>query len=150
MIRRPPRSTPLPLHDALPIYQASPKTNDTLTVSVTSHDDDGDAVTYSYQWQKDTGSGFANIAGATGSTLNLATAGQENKRLKIRHRLTPNDGFLFRTQITPRHRHCFFFNDPAAPEIYPSSPPRRSSDLPGFAEDQRHPHGLGHEPRRRR
>src|SRR3989475_12799084 len=84
MIRRPPRSTPLPLHDALPIYQASPKTNDTLTVSVTSHDDDGDAVTYSYQWQKDTGSGFANIAGATGSTLNLATAGNGNSGDAIR------------------------------------------------------------------
>ena len=35
------------------IDQAAPKTNDTLTVSVTSADADGDAVTYAYQWKKE-------------------------------------------------------------------------------------------------
>src|SRR5262249_60394577 len=38
-----------PVIDSVSIDQSSPKTNDMLTVSVTSRDEDGDSVSYSYQ-----------------------------------------------------------------------------------------------------
>ena len=41
-----------PTISSVAIDQAAPKTTDTLTVSVTSADPDGDARTYAYQWKK--------------------------------------------------------------------------------------------------
>ena len=39
-------------HMPFAIDQAAPQTDDTVTLTVTSHDDDGDAVAYAYQWRK--------------------------------------------------------------------------------------------------
>src|SRR5207249_11782269 len=61
----PPQTHTLSLHDALPI-----------------------SVTYTYVWKKN---GTA-IAGQTGSTLNLATAGNGDKGDSITVDVTPNDG----------------------------------------------------------
>ena len=50
--------------------------NDPLSAVVTSHDADGDALTTAYQWTRN----GTDIAGATSSTLDLATAGNGDKR----------------------------------------------------------------------
>ena len=47
----------------------SPHTDDSLSVTVTSHDPNSDQVTYCYQWSLNDD----DIAGATGATLNMAT-----------------------------------------------------------------------------
>src|SRR5439155_2625292 len=67
------------------INQLSPRTNDTLTVTVTSHDNDGESVSYAYQWLKN----GAGISGATDSTLSLATTGNGDKGDGISVRATP-------------------------------------------------------------
>ena len=50
-----------PVIDSVTMNQSSPKTNDTLSATVTSHDPEGSPVTYSYQWLK----GGVAISGAT-------------------------------------------------------------------------------------
>jgi autotransporter-associated beta strand protein len=85
-----------PVADTVSITPANPKTNDTLTANVTSHDDDGDTVTYTYQWFK----GGVAIGGATGATLNLATAGNGDKNDQISVQVTPSDGTLSGTALT--------------------------------------------------
>ena len=77
-----------PVVDSVTINQASPHTNDTLTVTVTSHDPNSDPVNYSYQWSKNN----VDISGATGATLNMATAGNGGKGDAIRVRVVANDG----------------------------------------------------------
>ena len=77
-----------PVVDSVTINQASPHTNDTLSVTVTSHDPNNDPVNYSYQWSKDN----VDISGATGATLNMATAGNGGKGDAIRVRVVANDG----------------------------------------------------------
>ncbi len=82
-----PPPTP-PVVDSVSINQASPRTNDTLTVAVTSHDVNNDPITYQYQWSKN----GTPIGGATGATLNLATAGNGDKGDAITVTVTANDG----------------------------------------------------------
>ena len=43
----------------------------------------GGGITYVYQWQRDTGSGFVNISGAHGTTYTLA-AGDSGARIRLR------------------------------------------------------------------
>ena len=57
-----------PVVSSATINQASPGTDDTLSVSVVLSDANGDAVTSHYQWRKN----GVDIAGATNATLNLA------------------------------------------------------------------------------
>src|SRR5687767_4975937 len=60
----------------LTITPANPNTNQVLTANAQANDiDDGDDVTYEYQWLK----GGTDIAGATGRTLNLAAVGNGDK-----------------------------------------------------------------------
>ncbi len=82
-----PANTP-PVVDSVTIGPASPTTNQTLTATVTSHDADGNPLTTAYQWTRN----GTDIPGATGSTLNLATAGNGDKGDLIRVRVTVNDG----------------------------------------------------------
>ena len=89
-----------PVIDSAAIDQAAPTTGQTLTVSVTSHDPDADPVTYAYAWQKDTGTGFQPIAGETGSTLDLSTAGNGSRGDRIRVVVTPNDGSVDGAPVT--------------------------------------------------
>ena len=60
-----------PTVSTVTIDQGSPTTNQTLTVSVTSADPDGDARTYAYQWRKN----GSDLVGQTGATLDLSAAG---------------------------------------------------------------------------
>ena len=64
-----------PVVDSVVINQTNPKTNDTLSATVTSHDPEGSSVTYSYQWPRN----GSNITGATNATLNLSGANNGNK-----------------------------------------------------------------------
>src|SRR5207248_2028843 len=43
--------------DSASINESGRKTGDTLHTTVTSHDADGDTVTYTYQWQRKVGAG---------------------------------------------------------------------------------------------
>ncbi|MFL6206425.1 MAG: metallophosphoesterase, partial [Acidimicrobiales bacterium] len=76
-----------PVIDSVVISPTSPGTNTTLTSTVTSHDPNGDTVTLSRQWTRN----GVDIPGATGSTLNLATAGNGDKGELIRLRVTGSD-----------------------------------------------------------
>ena len=78
------------------IDQTTPTTNQTLSVTVTSHDNDGDTVTYDYQWTKN----GTDIAGATSATLNLGTAGNGDRGDLIRVRVTADDGNATSAPVT--------------------------------------------------
>ena len=60
-----------PLLDTATIAQATARTNDLLTATATAHDADADGLTLAYQWTRN----GADIAGATGATLDLAVSG---------------------------------------------------------------------------
>ncbi|MDQ5816281.1 MAG: hypothetical protein M3516_08320, partial [Actinomycetota bacterium] len=61
------------------IDQASPRTDEILTVSVSAQDPDGDAFSYSYQWNRN---GVA-LPGATGPTLDLSVPGTGDRGDRI-------------------------------------------------------------------
>src|SRR5581483_685317 len=75
-----------PVIDSVSIDQGSPRTGDTLSVIVRSHDDDGDGVSYAYQWYKN---GTA-ISGATGNALDLSAAGNGDRGDGITVAVTPS------------------------------------------------------------
>jgi plastocyanin len=85
-----------PAISSVAINQSSPRTADTLSVTVTATDPDLDPLTYSYQWRK----GVTDIPGATGSTLNLSTAGNGDKGDQISVRVVANDGAADSTPMT--------------------------------------------------
>src|SRR5207253_2896973 len=85
-----------PVIDSVAINETSPTTNQTLHVTVTSHDVDSDTVTYTYQWFK---TGTA-ISGATSSTLDLNAAGNGSKADAISVQVTPNDGTVNGSAVT--------------------------------------------------
>ena len=64
-----------PVINTVTISPAVPTTSQTVTAVVTSTDPDPDIITTTYQWARN----GVDIAGATGSTLNLATAGNGNR-----------------------------------------------------------------------
>jgi YVTN family beta-propeller protein len=79
-----------PVVDGVSISPSQPRTNDTLTASVTAHDADGDALTYSYQWTRN----GTDISGASGATLDLSVAGDGERGDAIAVRVTASDGSL--------------------------------------------------------
>ena len=85
-----------PVISSATINQATPGTNDTLSVSAPSSDANGDSVTNLYQWRKN----GVDIAGATNATLNLATAGNGDAGDQISVRVTGHDGFSLSTPVT--------------------------------------------------
>jgi hypothetical protein len=91
-----------PVVDSASIGQSSPQTNDTLTTSVSKHDADGDTVTLAYQWQKSTngGTSWNDLAGQTGSSLDLSVAGNGDKGDQLRVKVTPNDGSIDGASVT--------------------------------------------------
>ena len=79
-----------PVVDRVAISPAQPRTNDTLTATVTARDADGDALTYAYQWIRN----GADISGATAATLDLSVAGNGDRGDAIAVRVTASDGAL--------------------------------------------------------
>src|SRR5207248_806819 len=91
-----------PVVDSASIDQSSPKTNDTLTTTVTKHDDDGDTVTLAYQWQKSTDgvATWSDLVGRTSSSLDLSGSGNGSKGDQLRVKVTPNDGTVNGSTVT--------------------------------------------------
>ncbi len=85
-----------PVVDSVTIDQTSPVTNDVLTATIASHDPDGNPVTYAYQWSRN----GVNIAGGTGSTLDLSAPGNGNKGDAIALRVVASDGSLQSAPVT--------------------------------------------------
>ena len=85
-----------PTISSVSVDQASPRTNDTLSVSVVGADADGDARTYAYQWQKD----GVDISGATSATLDLSQAGNGDKGDDVSVRVTGSDGSASSAPLT--------------------------------------------------
>ncbi|HSK96350.1 MAG TPA: hypothetical protein VK891_07020, partial [Euzebyales bacterium] len=85
-----------PVVDTVVISPSNPTTGQTLTATVTSHDADGNPLTTAYQWTRN----GTDISGATGSTLNLASAGNGDKGDLIRVRVTVNDGTATSAPVT--------------------------------------------------
>jgi hypothetical protein len=70
-----------------------PKTNDVLVAATDAKDDDGDGLTYSYEWLRN----GTVIEGQTGSSLNLAVPGNGDRGDRITVRVTASDGQLSST-----------------------------------------------------
>jgi concanavalin A-like lectin/glucanase superfamily protein len=85
-----------PAISSVTIDESSPQTGDTLWAIVTASDPDLDALTNSYQWQKNS----VDIPGATGATLNLATAGNGEKNDRISVRVVAGDGWASSSPVT--------------------------------------------------
>jgi autotransporter-associated beta strand protein len=85
-----------PVVDSVTIMLNSPNPADKLTAVVTSHDDDGDPVIYSYRWLKN----GSPIAGANGPTLDLSQPGNGGLGDSIAVQVTPTDGTLAGTAVT--------------------------------------------------
>jgi hypothetical protein len=77
-----------PVIDAVTIDQPEPRTDDTLTVTVTASDPDGDPLSFSYRWVKD----GTVLEGRTASTLELSEAGNGDKGDRIAVQVTASDG----------------------------------------------------------
>ena len=91
----PPANVP-PVVDTVTITPTAPTTAQVLTAHVTSHDPDGGTLTTAYQWTRN----GTDIAGETGSTLDLALAGNGNRDDAIRVRATVNDGSATSPSVT--------------------------------------------------
>jgi len=77
-----------PVVDSVTLSPSSPRTNDVLLSSVTAHDADGDALSYSYEWLRN----GAPVAGATGPSLDLSVAANGDRGDTIMVRVTASDG----------------------------------------------------------
>jgi hypothetical protein len=83
------------------LNNTSPTTNQTISVSFSYADDDGDAQSgTTYQWQKKVGAGsFTDITGETSASLDLSTAGNGDKGNQLRVLVAPKDGTDFGTGV---------------------------------------------------
>jgi hypothetical protein len=113
-----PPSNTAPVVDSVVIDQSAPKTNDSLSATVTAHDDDGDPVTYSYQWQRN----GTNIPGGNTPSLDLSVAGHGNKDDQISVRVVASDGDLPSSPVT------------SAPVTIANSEPGFSQNLPNRSD----------------
>jgi hypothetical protein len=85
-----------PVLDSVAITPGSATTDQVLSASVTGHDPDGDPVTFAYQWARN----GLPIAGATGASLDLATADHGDKGDSIAVQVIANDGALSSATVT--------------------------------------------------
>ena len=84
-----------PVVDSVVVSPSAPKTNDTLTATVSTHDPDGDPLTIRYQWRK----AGTPITGETGPTLDLSQPGNGDRGEVISVGVTAFDGVA---QSAPR------------------------------------------------
>lgn len=78
------------------INESTPRTNDTLTTTVTSDDPNDDTVTYTYQWLKN----GSDIPGATGATLDMSIGGRGDEGEQMSVRVTAHDPFTASAPLT--------------------------------------------------
>ncbi len=76
-----------PVVDTAVISPSNPAANSLLSVTVTSHDPDGDAVTNAFQWLR----GGSPISGATNATLDLSTLSGVTAGEQFAVVVTPSD-----------------------------------------------------------
>ena len=76
------------------VTPGSPKTNATLDVVASGSDPDGPTPTLSYQWQINTGGGWNDLVGKTGTSLNLSVPGNGDRGDQLRVVVTASDGDL--------------------------------------------------------
>lgn len=85
-----------PVMDGVAVTPASPTTSQTLSASVSAHDDDGDPLTYSYQWAKN----GTNLTGATSSSLDLSVPGNGDRGDQLTVQVTASDGKASSAPVT--------------------------------------------------
>ncbi|RYX80740.1 hypothetical protein EON83_27305 [bacterium] len=85
-----------PTMTTVSISPTDPKTDTILTATPAGGDVDSDTLTFTYQWKK----GGVDIVGATGNTLNLATAGNGSKGDLITVEVKAYDGSAYSTALT--------------------------------------------------
>ena len=85
-----------PVNTALPVVTGATLRSTTLSASPGTWS--GPGITYAYQWQHDAGSGFTDIAGATGTTYLLGVA-DVGTRLRIRVTATNTDASVSATSV---------------------------------------------------
>ncbi|MFL5750463.1 MAG: LamG-like jellyroll fold domain-containing protein, partial [Chloroflexota bacterium] len=107
-----------PTVTSVTISPASPTTAQTLTATVVASDPDNDSLTYAYQWTRN----GVDIAGATGQTLNLGTAGNGDRGDQIRVRATASDGLLSSSPVTSSAVTVANSAPTATVSLAPSSP----------------------------
>ena len=126
-----------PVVDSVAINEASPHTNDTLSVTVTSHDPNSDPVSYSYQWSRNN----VDIAGATARHAEPgARPATAARATTIRVRVVANDGLDDSAPVTSSPV-TVLNTDPGGDRVdrrhdtrlerHRSPPPRPGSDLDG-------------------
>ena len=109
--------------DSVVLSPSSPDTADTVSATVTTHDDDGDTVSVSYAWYVDGG-----LVAATGSSLDGASWFDKHQDVYVV--VTPNDGAEDGTAVSSSSV-TVVNTPPEAPTIYvdPSSPSAGVDDL---------------------
>ena len=110
-----------PVMDSVSVSPAEARTNDTLTAAVVAHDPDGDPLTFAYQWTRN----GADLAGATGASLQLSLAGNGDRGDAIAVRVTASDGMVVTAPVTS-----------AAVVIVDTAPGRGRGAQPERADDQ--------------
>ncbi|RYX80739.1 hypothetical protein EON83_27300 [bacterium] len=91
-----PSSNTAPTVNSVSISPPNPTTNSLLTAAAAATDAEADPVTYAYVWKKNGN----DIGGQTGSTLNLATAGNGDRGDSITVTVTANDGTVDSSPVT--------------------------------------------------
>ena len=104
------------------IAPTSPDTDDVLTATGVAQDPDGDQLTYSYQWTKN----GADIAGATGATLDLAVSGFGDRGDEIAVRVTASDGSLNSDPLTSASVTVVNSAPSASVTLTPIKPPHKA------------------------
>jgi hypothetical protein len=109
--------------DAVTLSPSVPDTDDTIAAAVTTHDDDGDAVSVSYAWYVD-----GSLVGATGSSLDGVTWFDKHQDVYVV--VTPSDGADDGTAVSSSSV-IVVNTPPEAPSISiePSVPAAGSDDL---------------------
>ena len=85
-----------PVLDSAALAPSTARTNDVLTATATAHDADADALAFAYQWTRN----GADIAGATGSTIDLSVAGNGSRGDSIAVRVIASDSSLASAPFT--------------------------------------------------
>src|SRR5207237_175169 len=81
-----------PVIDQLTLVPAAPKSNDTLTATVTAHDADGDALTYTYIWKVNAVTRRTIVTSASTDSFDLGKPGNGNKGDTVTIDVTVSDG----------------------------------------------------------
>ncbi len=111
------------------IEQATPRTNDLLTLSVSASDEESDPFDLSYRWERETSTPgtFADIPGATDAALDLSEPGNGNRGHVIRAVVVATDAGSSSDPFASDSVQVLNTSPTATVEITPATPTRRST-----------------------